>query len=316
MKDSLDMASWSYLSVRRRVREIVAVARPGDHISRAFDISIVMLILLNVAAMIAESVASVRAVLEDDFIAFEYFSVAVFSLEYLLRVWSCVEDPLYAHPVFGRLRFALTPLALVDLLAVLPFYLPFVKMDLRMLRILRIMRIMRLAKLGRYSDSLQTLGRVMGSKKEQLISTVFILVILLVIASCLMYYAENQTQPDHFSSIPAAMWWAVTTLTTVGYGDVFPMTTIGKLLGSVIAVLGICPPAFSGPGSSKRWSAANSPKAAPTVATSFRSEPGLCVIHHFRSHRQRRHGTIVSASRWRSARSAISGCSQIRFSCH
>jgi voltage-gated potassium channel len=108
-----------------------------------------------------------------------------------------------------------------------------------MLRMLRIMRIMRLAKLGRYSDSLQTLGRVVAGKKEQLISTVFILVILLIIASCLMYYAENETQPDHFSSIPAAMWWAVTTLTTVGYGDVFPLTTVGKLLGSVIAVLGI-----------------------------------------------------------------------------
>lgn len=233
------MASGVYLSVRRRVRKIVVVARPGDHVSRVFDLCIVLLILLNVAAMIAESVASVRAVLEREFVTFEYLSVVVFSVEYLLRVWSCVEDPQYAHPVLGRLRFALTPLALVDLFAVLPFYLPVVRMDLRMLRILRIMRIMRLAKLGRYSESLQTLGRVVTSKKEQLISTVFILVILLVIASCLMYYAENERQPDHFSSIPAAMWWAVTTLTTVGYGDVLPITTVGKLLGSVIAVLGI-----------------------------------------------------------------------------
>ncbi len=233
------MASGLYMSVRRRVHEIVAVAGPGDTLSRVFDVSIVALILLNVAAMIFESVAVIREAMGSAFTIFEYISVIIFSLEYLFRIWSCVEDPRYAHPVFGRLRFARTPLALVDLLAVLPFYLPFVRMDLRMLRILRIMRIARLAKLGRYSDSLQTLGRVVGTKKEQLISTVFILLILLVIASCLMYYAEHDTQPDSFSSIPVAMWWAVTTLTTVGYGDVLPVTLIGRLMGAVIAVLGI-----------------------------------------------------------------------------
>jgi len=233
------MAAWSYLSVRRRVQEIVAVARPGDAVSRAFDVAIVVLILLNVAAMVFESVASIREAMGSTFRVFEYVSVIVFSLEYLLRVWSCVEEPRYTHPVFGRLRFARSPLALVDLLAVLPFYLPFVNVDLRMLRILRIMRIARLAKLGRYSDSLQTLGRVVAAKKEQLISTVFILLILLVIASCLMYYVENETQPDHFSSIPMAMWWAVTTITTVGYGDVLPVTVIGRLMAAIIAILGI-----------------------------------------------------------------------------
>jgi voltage-gated potassium channel len=233
------MGQSSYQQVRRRAREIVVVARPGDTASRAFDVFIVILILLNVAAMIAESVERVRNAMATSFVLFEYFSVAVFSLEYVLRVWSCVEDPLYRHPLVGRLRFALTPLALVDLLAVLPFYLPFVHLDLRMLRMLRIMRISRLAKLGRYSESLQTLGRVVATKKEQLISTVFILLILLVIASCLMFYAEHEVQPDKFSSIPAAMWWAATTLTTVGYGDVCPVTFAGKLMGSVIAVLGI-----------------------------------------------------------------------------
>jgi len=233
------MAAWSYRSARRRVQEIVAVARPGDTVSRVFDVSIVVLILLNVAAMIFESVASIREAMDGAFTAFEYVSVFIFSLEYLFRIWSCVEDSRYAHPVFGRLRFARSPLALIDLLAVLPFYLPFVNVDLRMLRILRIMRIARLAKLGRYSDSLQTLGRVVATKKEQLISTVFILLILLVISSCLMYYAENEAQPDRFSSIPMAMWWAVTTLTTVGYGDVLPVTLIGRLMGALIAILGI-----------------------------------------------------------------------------
>ena len=233
------MAQKSYRDIRKRVREIVVVARPGDTASRTFDVFVVTLILLNVAAMIAESVEHVRSAMGTSLAVFEYFSVAVFSAEYVLRVWSCVEDPLYQRPIIGRLRFAATPLAIVDLLAVLPFYLPFVRLDLRMLRMLRIMRIIRLAKLGRYSDSLQTLGRVVATKKEQLVSALFILVILLVIASCLMFYAEHQTQPDTFSSIPAAMWWAVTTVTTVGYGDVLPATSLGKLLGSVIAVLGI-----------------------------------------------------------------------------
>jgi voltage-gated potassium channel len=101
------------------------------------------------------------------------------------------------------------------------------------------MRIVRVAKLGRYSESLQTLGRVFAAKKEQLVSTLFILLMLLVVSSCLMYYVEQAAQPDRFSSIPAAMWWSVTTLTTVGYGDVCPVTITGKLVASVIAILGI-----------------------------------------------------------------------------
>jgi voltage-gated potassium channel len=108
-----------------------------------------------------------------------------------------------------------------------------------MLRVLRLLRIVRVAKLGRYSESIQVLGRVFAAKKEQLLSTLFILLMLLVISSCLMYDAERQAQPDRFSSIPAAMWWAVTTLTTVGYGDVCPVTPGGKVIASVIAILGI-----------------------------------------------------------------------------
>jgi len=233
------MDNRAYLKSRRRVRQIVAVARENDRLSKAFDIGIVALILLNVVVMIVESVERVYVQTPRFFMVFEYISVAVFSLEYVLRLWSCVEEPRYKHSIRGRLRFAATPLALVDLLAVLPFYLPFVNLDLRVLRVLRVMRIMRVAKLGRYSESLRTLRNVVVAKKEQLLSTVFILLILLVIASCLIYHAENEVQPESFSSIPASMWWAVATLTTVGYGDVYPVTCVGKLMASVIAVLGI-----------------------------------------------------------------------------
>jgi voltage-gated potassium channel len=224
---------------RRRVYEIVEVAKTGDTLSTAFDASILTLIGLNVIALILQSVESIYALSPKLFRGFECVSVVIFSVEYALRVWSCVEMPAYRKAVSGRLRFAVTPLAIIDLLAILPFYLPFTGLDLRFLRVLRMMRIFRVAKLGRYSRSLQTLGRVLTAKKEQLVCAVFILLLLLVVAASMLYYAEHHVQPEHFSSIPASMWWAVATLTTVGYGDIFPVTQLGKLMASIIAVLGI-----------------------------------------------------------------------------
>jgi len=236
------MTQWSYLGARRRVREIVTHSKAGDTTSRVFDASIVTLILLNVIAMVIESVHRIHELVPTWFLAFECFSVAIFTVEYTARIWSCVEDPQYQRPVLGRIRFALTPLAIVDMLAVLPFYLPFLSVDLRVLRmfrLLRIMRIMRVAKLARYSESLQMLARVFKAKGEQLISAVFILLIMLVVGATLVYYAENAAQPKAFSSIPAAMWWAAVTLTTVGYGDIYPITCLGKILGAMIAMTGI-----------------------------------------------------------------------------
>jgi voltage-gated potassium channel len=227
------------MNLRKRVREIVDVAKPGDSLSKAFDIFIVTLIGLNVVALILESVKNIHAFAPRLFSAFEFASVIIFSLEYVARVWSSVEIPIYQKPLSGRLRFILTPLALVDLLAILPFYLPFTGIDLRFLRIMRMMRIFRVAKLGRYSQSLQMLQRVMVAKKEQLVCSLFILLLLVIVAASMLYYAENSSQPEIFSSIPAAMWWAISTLTTVGYGDVYPVTGLGKLMASIIAVLGI-----------------------------------------------------------------------------
>jgi voltage-gated potassium channel len=228
--------------MRRRMREILAHSKADDAGSKVFDSFFVGLILLNIVVMIVESVDAVRSLAPAWFTAFEYFSVAVFSLEYGLRIWSCVEDPQYAGPFRGRVRFALSPLAIIDAMAVLPFYLPFFSVDLRVLRMFRmfrLMRIMRIAKLARYSDSLQMLLRVVRSRKEQLIGAVSILVILLVVAASLMYYAEHDAQPKVFSSIPASMWWAAVTLTTVGYGDAYPITAIGKILAATLAMLGI-----------------------------------------------------------------------------
>lgn len=233
---------WSYRSVRRRTREILAFSKADDAVGRACDTFIVVLILLNIVAMIVESVESVHSLLPNGFKAFELFSVAVFTVEYVLRLWSCVEDPQYASGFLRRARFAVSPLAIVDALAVLPFYLPFLSVDLRVLRMFRmfrLMRLMRIAKLARYSESLQMLLRVVKSRKEQLLGAVSILVILLIVAASLMYYAEHEAQPEVFSSIPASMWWAAVTLTTVGYGDAYPVTPIGKIMAAASAMFGI-----------------------------------------------------------------------------
>ena len=164
--------------------------------------------------------------------------MAVFTVEYLLRVWSATADPRYAHPVTGRLRFMLTPGALVDLVAIVPAYLP-TALDLRFARIVRLGRMMRILKIGRYSRPIRTFGRVFHARRDDLALVGALLLVLLVLSSSAMYFLENRAQPEAFSSIPASMWWAVSTLTTVGYGDIYPVTPLGKVVGSFLALFGI-----------------------------------------------------------------------------
>jgi len=224
---------------KRRIHEIVQVAAPGDFASRIFNLSILTLIVLNVFAIIAETIAPLYHRFGPVFRDFEIVSVAVFSVEYVLRVWSSVASPDFSHAVLGRLRFAATPMAIVDLLSVLPFYLPFLGADLRVVRILRVFRVFRVAKLARYSASLRRIRNILRNKKEDLLVSFSAALILLILSSSLMYYVENAAQPETFSSIPAAMWWGITTLTTVGYGDTYPITPLGRILGGMIALFGI-----------------------------------------------------------------------------
>ncbi len=223
-------------SLRRRTWELVEVARPGDRPSRLFDIAIRILIALNVLALIVETVPAIEAAAGTWLGAFDVASVAVFTVEYLLRVWSCVEDGRFAAPIRGRLRFARTPLAVVDLLAILPFWIPFLGVDLRALRAVRLFRLFRILKIARYSRSLRTFGRVFRSKAEDLVLTLGLVGFLLVVAASLLYFVENAAQPEVFSSIPASMWWGIVTLTTVGYGDVYPVTVAGKVVGGLFAL--------------------------------------------------------------------------------
>lgn len=226
-------------ALRRRTHELLEAADPGDRASAAVDAVIISLIVLNTVALVLETVEPIWARYAGFFVAFEIASVLIFTVEYVLRVWSAVSSPRFAGSVRGRLRFMRTPMAVIDLLAILPFYLPLTGLDLRFLRAFRLFRLFRLAKLGRYSAALQTFGRVIRTKKEELVVTLSVLVLLLLVASSLIYFVETEAQPEAFSSIPATMWWGIATLTTVGYGDIYPITALGRTLAAVIAVLGI-----------------------------------------------------------------------------
>jgi voltage-gated potassium channel len=198
-----------------------------------------VLIILNVSAVILESVEAIHARWSTQFAQFEMFSVVVFSIEYVLRLWTCDVDERY-RGLRGRLRFVVSPAALIDLAAIVPAYLPGdVFLDLRFARVVRLMRMARALKLARYSRSIQTFSAVFRERQSDLLLITSLLLMLLVVASSAMYFAEHGAQPTKFSSIPASMWWAVVTLTTVGYGDILPITAAGKLIGAIVALIGI-----------------------------------------------------------------------------
>lgn len=225
---------------KRRVFELLANDLVGGSFNRAASAFLITLIALNVTAVIVQTVDAVEIRYGLQFRAFEAFSVAVFTVEYLLRLWVCTGDERYADPIRGRVRYATTPMAVADLMAFLPFYIPMLlPFDLRFLRIFRLLRLVRLLKIGRYSESSTVVWRVLHSKRHELLIALYCLVTVMVVASSAMYYVEHEAQPRSFPSIPATMWWALVTLTTVGYGDVYPVTAVGKLLAGVVALLGI-----------------------------------------------------------------------------
>jgi voltage-gated potassium channel len=212
----------------------------GGFLGKIFGIFIVTLIFLNVILGILETVESIYKKIPVFFNIFEAFSVTIFTIEYILRLWSCTSQLKYQRPFKGRIKFALSPLAVIDLISILPFYLPMIiSFDLRFMRALRLFRIFRIMKIGRYFESIRLIGVVFVKKKEELFITVFMVILLLLVVSSIMYYVETEAQPKAFSNIPTAMWWGVATLTTVGYGDVYPVTPLGKFLGAIISLLGI-----------------------------------------------------------------------------
>jgi voltage-gated potassium channel len=227
---------------RQRIWEIFEAVDHEDKPKKAldyFDYFIFVLIILNSTAVILETVKSIEVVYRQFFYWFEVFSVIIFSFEYLGRIWACTSQKRFSHPVLGRIRYMVTPMAIVDLLAIMPFYLTFITYDMRVIRTLRVFRLLRMMKLVRYSASISLFSKVLKNRKEELIVTASIVLVMMVLSASFMYFAEHQAQPDEFPDIPSSMWWAIVTLTTVGYGDVFPITTLGKIFAAVIAILGI-----------------------------------------------------------------------------
>jgi voltage-gated potassium channel len=226
------------MKIKYRLFEIIERAKPGDTISKIFDYSIIILIILNITAVIINSFNDLSEIIQNVLKVFEIVSVVIFSIEYVLRAWT--SKFLYPENKYALFKFILSFMAIIDLLAILPFYIPFlIPYDLRFLRMLRLLRLVRIFKLNRYNNAMKVIMKVLKSEKEKLLTTVFITSILLLFASSIMYYVENEAQPDKFPNIIASIWWAVATLTTVGYGDVYPITVLGKILSGIIAILGI-----------------------------------------------------------------------------
>ena len=225
---------------KEKIHRILNPTTEHSILAKSVEFFILSLIALNILAVVMETVAEIGEKYRIVFGLFETFSVIVFTVEYALRLWSCTVETRYAKPVIGRFRYAASFYAVIDLFAILPFYLPIlIPFDLRFLRAVRLFRLFRLLKVGRYSKALGSLASVLREKRAELGITVLVVLIFLLLASTTMYDLEHEAQPQNFPNIPAAMWWGVVTLTTVGYGDIYPVTPLGKFVGAIIALLGI-----------------------------------------------------------------------------
>ena len=228
-----------YHKIKAKIFEVIQPAENGKLASRIFDCFIMLLISISIISIFVitfDIPGRVVVLLER----FEQISIVIFTAEYLLRIWT--SDLLY--PGEKRLRAMLkymgSGMAIIDLLAILPFYLPMLfPVKLLGLRALRLVRLLRIFKLNRYSESLSSIGAVFKSKAKDIVASLFVVLLLLVVASLLIYYAEHDAQPDNFKNAFSGLWWAVATLTTVGYGDIYPITVLGRVIGAFIAILGI-----------------------------------------------------------------------------
>jgi len=226
-------------SCKERVYEILEATDPEDRVAEAANLIMLFLVVSNVAAVVLETVESIYLVYKDLFHYFATFSIIIFTIEYILRVWSCDVEPEYRQPILGRLRFALTPLALIDLMVILPAYVILAfPSDHQLLRSLRLLWTFRLLKLRRYSESLETIENVIRAQQRELFMSFSAILFFMVLSSTAVYFLEHDAQPQRFPDIPATMWWAVLTMTTVG-DNFYPITPWGKLVGGLIIILGV-----------------------------------------------------------------------------
>jgi voltage-gated potassium channel len=225
--------------VRKRVYEWLEPGEQGHALEHAFDYLLIFMILSSVVVVVLESMPEMAGSL-GLLMEAERWLVYFFSAEYALRLWTCPEAGKYGEGWRARLRYASSLMALVDLAAVAPYFLmPMVSSDTVVMRLLRIFRLVRVFKFGRYHASIGILGRVLRLRRAELTVSLFLVLALVTITSTLMYAVEHDAQPKAFASIPASMWWGVVTLTTVGYGDVYPITAAGKVVAGISVLLGV-----------------------------------------------------------------------------
>ncbi len=223
-------------SMRRKLFHILHKPSPLNPVARYVNYVLAVLILCNCSAVALETIPELAQAYKRQFLIFEIISTFCFSIEYLLRVWVCVEQERFSHSRLGRLRYMLTALPMLDLVVVLSFLLPF---DLRFLRIFRISRLLQVLNLAHFDQSLKTVLHAIERRRTMLLVSIFMMLIAIYFAASAVYILEYRAQPDKFSSIPATFWWALTTLTTIGYGDMFPITAPGKFVASIISIIGI-----------------------------------------------------------------------------
>ena len=226
---------------KKRMLQILNRSSGNDRASRICDRFLSTMILLNLLAVSLESIDSLSAAYGQLFFTFEMVSVTIFGIEYLLRIWSMAanDSSRYSTATGRRLEYVFSFTGLIDLIAILPSLLPLIlgEVDLRWLRVLRLVRLL---KISHYSTALEDLIAAVRSESSAFGAALYLFCIALFTSSSLMYVVEHQAQPENFSSIPTTMWWSLITLTTVGYGDVSPITPIGKLVGAMTAVMGVC----------------------------------------------------------------------------
>ena len=230
-----------YLKIQKRTSQLLSKGNVADKPSQYVDMILFILIVLNIAAVCLESVKHIGNEYKVAFNAFEFFSVVIFSIEYVLRVWSAParNDLGNSTNIIKRMKYIFSFTGLIDFLAIIPSILPyfFGGLDLRWLRVLRLLRLL---KISNYSSALEDFFSAIKADWRSFSAALYLMIIALFLSSALMYIAEHDSQPEKFSSIPETMWWGLITLTTVGYGDVSPVTPLGKIIGAFTAIMGVC----------------------------------------------------------------------------
>ncbi len=233
------MGDGKYARTKQRVFEILEEGAAGDHISHFVDRGLALLVIVTVVSVVLETVPAYAMAYHRVFVAIEIFAVFLFSVEYILRLWIADMHGTLRHlrPSLARMRYALQPAAIVDLLAIAPLYAVIV-FGMTDLRVLLLFRLIRFLKLARFSPGLRSLTSAVVSERRALLGSLVIIIGVVLTAATVLYVAEREIQPDKFGSIPASMWWALATLTTVGYGDVVPVTAFGKIVAGVVMLAG------------------------------------------------------------------------------